>query len=62
MTEEIGIDATKEPLKRFIRWAPKEEIYSTITIEGKEYLDAALNKGKGVIALAHISVTLLLWG
>lgn len=56
MVEEIGIDATKGAFETLYSASPrKEEVYSGITIEGKEHLDAALNKGKGVIALsAHL--------
>jgi len=56
MVEEIGIDATKGAFETIYSVSPrKEEIYSTIFIEGKEHLDAALSKGKGVIALsAHL--------
>ena len=56
MAEEIGIEATKGAFETIYSVSPrKEEVYSTITIEGKEHLDAALSKGKGVIALsAHL--------
>ena len=53
MAEEIGVEATKGAFETIYSVSPrKEELYSTITIKGKEYLDAALNKGKGVIALS----------
>jgi KDO2-lipid IV(A) lauroyltransferase len=56
MAEEIAIDATRGAVETLYSVSPrKEEVYSTITIEGKEHLDAALRKGKGVIALsAHL--------
>ena len=56
MAEEVGVEATKGAFETIYSVSPrKEEIYSTITIEGKEHLDAALSKGKGVIALsAHL--------
>ena len=56
MTEEIGIDATKGAFETIYSVSPrKEEIYSTITIEGKERLDTALSKGNGVIVIsAHL--------
>ncbi|HPD61249.1 MAG TPA: hypothetical protein PKV48_05760 [Thermodesulfobacteriota bacterium] len=53
MVEEIGVEATKGAFETIYSVSPrKKEIFSTITIEGKEYLDAALNKGKGVIGLS----------
>jgi Kdo2-lipid IVA lauroyltransferase/acyltransferase len=56
MVEGIGIDATKGAFETIYSASPrKEEVYSNITIEGQEHLDAAINKGKGVIALsAHL--------
>jgi len=56
MAAEIGVEATKGAFETIYSVSPrKEEIYSTIFIEGKGYLDAALSKGNGVIALsAHL--------
>ena len=56
MVEEIGIDTTKGAFETIYSASPRhDEVYSKITIEGKEHLDAALGKGKGVIALsAHL--------
>ena len=56
MVEEVGVETTKGAFETIYSVSPrKEELYSTITIEGKERLDTALSKGKGVIALsAHL--------
>jgi lauroyl/myristoyl acyltransferase len=56
MVEEIGIDATTGAFETIYSASPRhDEVYSKITIEGKEHLDTALGKGKGVIALsAHL--------
>ena len=56
MVEEIGIDATKGAFEAIYSVSPRhDEVYSKITIEGKEHLDAALSRGNGVIVIsAHL--------
>ena len=56
MARNIGITATKGAIESVYAVSPrKEELYSSMTIEGKEHLDQALSRGKGVIALsAHL--------
>lgn len=56
MTRDIAIDAARGAFETIYSASPRnDELYSTITVEGKEHLDAALSKGKGVIALsAHL--------
>jgi lauroyl/myristoyl acyltransferase len=56
MAKEVGVETTKGAFETIYSVSPrKEEVYSTITIEGKEHLDAALSKGNGVIAFsAHL--------
>ena len=56
IARDIGIEATKGAFEVAYSLSPrKEELYSSIDIEGREHLEAALSKGKGVIALsAHL--------
>ncbi len=56
MVEEIGIDATKGAFETIYSVSLRhDEVYSKITIEGKEDLDAALDRGNGVIVIsAHL--------
>lgn len=64
MTTEVGIEANKGAFETIYSLSSgRDELYSTITIEGKEHLDAALSKGKGVLALSwHLGNIAVLWG
>ena len=56
MVEEIGIDATKGAFETIYSVSPRhDEVYSKIAVEGKEHLDAALDRGNGAIVIsAHL--------
>ena len=64
MVEEIGIDATKGAFETIYSVSPRhDEVYSKITIEGKEHLDAALSSGNGVIVIsAHLGTFAIMMG
>ena len=64
MAEEIGIDATKGAFETIYSVSPRhDEVYSKITIEGKEHLDAALDSGNGVIVIsAHLGTFAIMMG
>ena len=56
MVEEIGIEATRGAFETIYSVSPRhDEVYSKIIIEGKEHLDAALDRGNGLIVIsAHL--------
>ncbi|MBW1678817.1 MAG: lysophospholipid acyltransferase family protein [Deltaproteobacteria bacterium] len=56
IARKIGVDTIKGAFELAYSFSPRKgELYSSVDIEGIEHLKAALNRGKGVIALsAHL--------
>lgn len=56
VARKVGIEVTKGVFELVYSMSPrKRELYTSIMIEGREHLDAALRRGKGVIAIsAHL--------
>ncbi|MFH0813907.1 MAG: hypothetical protein V2A69_13890, partial [Pseudomonadota bacterium] len=56
MARKIGIEIAKGAIESVYSVSHrKEDLHALITIEGREHLEAALGRGKGVIALsAHL--------
>lgn len=56
LMQGVGVEVSKTALEVLYSLSPqKGQLYTSVTIEGREHLDAALDRGKGVIAItAHL--------
>lgn len=56
LMRQVGVEVTKTVFELVYSLNPqKGQLYASVTIEGREHLDAALRKGRGVIAItAHL--------